>query len=103
MVDLDVIKPVQKPTDWVNGLIVVEKPKFSENIPEKFTDVWYSLRLISFQTLAIWNPFSSEVFWREVTSAISDVPGSANSQDDFIVWGETLQEHDICLRKVFLR
>ena len=25
MVDLDIIKPVQKPTDWVNGLVVVEK------------------------------------------------------------------------------
>ena len=26
MVDLDIIEPVQKPTDWVNGLVVVEKP-----------------------------------------------------------------------------
>ena len=25
MVDLDIIEPVQKPTDWVNGLVVVEK------------------------------------------------------------------------------
>ena len=27
MVDLDIIEPVQKPTDWVNGLVVVGKPK----------------------------------------------------------------------------
>ena len=25
MVDLDISEPVQKPTDWVNGLVVVEK------------------------------------------------------------------------------
>ena len=25
MVDLDIIEPVQKPIDWVNGLVVVEK------------------------------------------------------------------------------
>ena len=24
MVDLDIIEPVQKPTDWVNGLVVVK-------------------------------------------------------------------------------
>ena len=29
MVDLDIIKPVQKPTDWVNGLVEVEKPNVS--------------------------------------------------------------------------
>ena len=26
IVDLDIIEPVLKPTDWVNGLVVVEKP-----------------------------------------------------------------------------
>ena len=26
MVDLDIIEPVQKPSDRVNGLVVVEKP-----------------------------------------------------------------------------
>ena len=26
MADLDIIEPVQKPTNWVNGLVVVEKP-----------------------------------------------------------------------------
>ena len=26
MVDLDIITPVQKPTDWVNGLVLVKKP-----------------------------------------------------------------------------
>ena len=29
MVDLDIIEPVQKPTNWVNGLVVVEKPNGS--------------------------------------------------------------------------
>ena len=26
MVDLDIIEPIKKPTDWVNGLLMVEKP-----------------------------------------------------------------------------
>ena len=26
MVDLDIIEPVQKPFDWVNEIVVVEKP-----------------------------------------------------------------------------
>ena len=46
---------------------------------------------------------ASEVFQREVTSIFSDIPGSANSQDDFVVWGKTLQEHDKRIRKIFLK
>ena len=26
MVDLDIIKPIEKPTDWVDGLVILEKP-----------------------------------------------------------------------------
>ena len=26
MVDLDIIEPIKKPTDWANGLLIVEKP-----------------------------------------------------------------------------
>ena len=26
MVDLGIIKAIEKPTDWVNGLVIVEKP-----------------------------------------------------------------------------
>ena len=63
----------------------------------------YSLWLISFQTLSMWNPIANEVFQREVTSIISDIPGSMNSRDDFVVLGATLQEHDDSLRKVFLK
>ena len=46
---------------------------------------------------------ASEVFQTEVTSIILDITGSANSQEDFVVWGKTLQEHDKWLRKVFLK
>ena len=26
MIDLDIIEPVDEPTDWVNGLVIIEKP-----------------------------------------------------------------------------
>ena len=34
---------------------------------------------------------------------IADITGSANSQDHFIVWGKTLQEHDKHLKNIFLK
>ena len=53
--------------------------------------------------LTLCNPFTSEVFLGEVTSIISDIPGSANYQDDFEVWRKMLQEHEERLRKAFLK
>ena len=46
---------------------------------------------------------ASKVFQREITSIISDVPGSARSKDDIIVWDRTLAEHNERLNKVFLK
>ena len=44
---------------------------------------------------------ASEVFQKIASSIISSVQGSANSQDDIVIWGKTLVEYDNCLRKVF--
>ena len=46
---------------------------------------------------------TSEVFLKTVSSIISDIQGSANSQDDIVMWVKTLAEHDNCLRKVLLK
>ena len=46
---------------------------------------------------------ASEVFQKTVSSIISDIQGSANSQDDIVIWGKTLEEHDNRLRKVLLK
>ena len=46
---------------------------------------------------------ASEVFQQEITSITSDIPGSANSQDDIIAWGRTLAKHNERLDKVFLK
>ena len=47
---------------------------------------------------------ASEVFQREITSIIIlDVTGSANSQDDIIVWARALAKHNERLNKVFLK
>ena len=38
MIDLDTIEPVKKPTDWVNGLVIVEKPKSKvKYLPQSLT------------------------------------------------------------------
>ena len=46
---------------------------------------------------------ASEVFQKTVSSIISDIQGSANSQDEIVIWGKTFAEHDNCLRKVLLK
>ena len=45
----------------------------------------------------------SEVFQKTVLSIISDIQGSAISQDDIVIWRKTFAEHDSCLRKVLLK
>ena len=46
---------------------------------------------------------ASEVFQKTVSSVIFDIEGSANSQDDIVIWEKTLAEHDNRLRKVLLK
>ena len=153
MVDLDIIEPVQKPTDWANGLVAVENPSgklsvcleprplnktikrehlhlpTAEEISQMSGASYFSKldassgywqikvdeqssNLLTFGTpsgrycfkrLLYGIHSASDVFQSEVTSIISNIPGSANSQDDFVVWGITLQEHHERLRKVFLK
>ena len=46
---------------------------------------------------------ASEVFQKTVSSIISDIQGNANSQDDIVIWGKTLAEHENHLRKILLK
>ena len=46
---------------------------------------------------------ASKVFQKTVSSVIFDIEGSANSQDDIVIWEKTLAEHDNRLRKVWLK
>ena len=154
MVDLEFIEPIEKPTDWVNGLVIVEKPNgklriclnprplnnaikrqhlhlpTADEIFSQMSGACFSSKLAassgycqikvdeeSSHLLAFGTPLgryrfkrlpygsysASEVFRREITSIISDVPGSANSQDDIIVWGRTLAEHNERSNKMFLK
>ena len=154
MVDLDITEPVHKPTDWVNGLVVVKKPNgklqvcldprplnkaikrehlhlpTAEEIFSQISGAFYfskldassgywqvkvdeqSSNLLTFGTPSGRYRFkrlpygihsASEVFQGEVTSIISDIPDSANSQDGFVVWGRILQGHEEHLRKSFLK
>ena len=45
----------------------------------------------------------SEFFQKTVSSIISDIQGSANSQDDIVIWAKTLAEHENHLQKVLLK
>ena len=152
MVDSDIIEPIKKPTDWVNGLVIVEKlngmlriclePRplnnaikrehlrlpTAEEIFSKISGACFfskldassgywqikldeeSSHLLQFGTpLGCYHfrrlhyeiHLAREVFQREITSIISEVPGSANSPDDILVWGRTLVEHNKRLNKVF--
>jgi len=46
---------------------------------------------------------ASEIFQAEIANIISDVENAANSQDDIIIWGNTLEEHNETLIKVLSR
>ena len=46
---------------------------------------------------------ASKVFQKTFSSIISDIESSANSQDNIVIWGKTLPEHDNLLRKVLLK
>ena len=136
MIDLDIIEPIKKPTDWVNCLVIVEKPNgklricldprplnnaikrehlhllTAEEIFSQMSGACFFSKLDassgywqikvdeeSSHLLAFGTPLGryrfkilpygihsgSEVFQREITTIISDVSGSANSQDDIIV------------------
>ena len=135
MVDLD-IERIQKPTDWINDLAIIEKPNGKLRIcldprplnnaikrehlhlptaEEIFSQIcgacffskldassgyWQikrdeeSLHLLAFGTTLGRYRFkrlpygiysACKIFQREITSIISDVSGSTNSQDDIIV------------------
>ena len=154
MVDLNIIEPIDEPTDWVNGLVIVEKPNrklwicldpqpliqaieqehlhlptaeelFSQILGVKYflksdasSGYWQinvdreSSNLLTFGTtigrfhlkqLSYGIHSTSEVFLKTVSSVISDIQGSANSQDAIVMWVKTLAEHDNCLRKVLIK
>ena len=155
MEDLEIIKPVTEPTDWVSSLAIAHKPNgglricldprnlnkairrnhhqmpttdeiFSKMAGAKyFTKMdasnayWQiplddeSLRLLTFNTpfgryRYLHMPYgihsASEICQSHIASIIENIPGTANCQDDIIIWGSTLEElHErthICLQAI---
>ena len=56
-----------------------------------------------FQRLSYRIHSATEVFTREITSIVSDVPGTVKGKDDIIVWWTTLTEHNERLKLMFLK
>ena len=46
---------------------------------------------------------ASEIFQADISEIIKGLEGARNSQDDIIVWGETLAEHNNCVSKVMTK
>ena len=147
MVYLDIMKPIEKPTDWVNGLMIVKKPNGKlricldprplnnaikrENLhlpnaeeifwqmsvacflskPVASSEYW-QIKVLAFSSpsgcyrfkrLTYGMHLANEVFQGESTSTISDVSRSADSQDNIIILGITLAEHNERLNKMLLK
>ena len=151
MVKNGVIIPIQEPTDWVNSLVIVEKPNgklricldprplnraikrehfqlpTTENILSQMSGARYFSKLDASQgywhikvdeesskLLTFATPFgryhfkrlpfgihsASEIFQIEIANIIAGIEGTANSQDDIIVWGNSRFEHDNRLQQV---
>ena len=154
MEKLAVIEKVDKPTYWVNAMIVVEKtngklricldPRLLNQVIERqhyrlptaeeiisqmagakffckldagngYWDIEVdeeSSYLLTFGTAFGRYKFKrmpygihsvSEVLQKEISKISSGINGWANSQDDIIIWGETREIHDQCLKKVLAR
>ena len=154
MEKLGVIEKVDKPTDWVNAMVVIEKingklkicldsrpsnqaikrqcyrlPTAEEIISQMAGAKFFSKRdasngywnikvdeessdLLTFGTAFGRYRFKrmpygihseSEVFQKEISKIISGINGCANCQDDIIIWGETREIHDQCLKNVLAR
>ena len=155
MENLEIIKPVTEPTDWVSSLAIAHKPNgdlricldprnlnkairrhhhqmpTTDEILSKMAGAKYftkmdasnaywqiplddeSSRLLTFNT-----PFgryrylrmpygihsASEICQSHIASIIENIPGTANCQDDIIIWGSTLEElHErthLCLQAI---
>ena len=125
MVDLDIIEPVQKPTDWVNGLVVVKnQTENTEYVPtqELWTKPLNVNNSISPLPLSgasyFWKLDASSGYWQiKVDEQSSNLLKffrrkllqlfrtyqAVRIPKTTVVWGKPLQEHHERLRKVFLK
>ena len=154
MVRLEVIQPIDEPTEWVSSLVIIEKPDgrirvcldpkplnkaikrqhyplpTTEEIFDKMKDAhmfskldassgyWQikvdeeSSKLLCFNTpfgrykfkrLPFGIHIASEIFQNKIEQILEGLQGTANSQDDIIVWGKNKTEHDKRLQDVMDR
>ena len=124
-----ILTKVDKPTDWVSSLAIVEKPNgnlrlcldpkdLNNNIKREHYHIsgfWQieldqeSAELCTFNTpfgRYFFNrlPFgihsASEVFHKYMTEMLENVQGAISYIDDILVYGKTKDEHDVRLRQV---
>ena len=75
-------------------------------VESKSSNVWTfgtAIGKFHFKQLPYGIHSTSEVFYKTVLSIISEIQGSANFQDNKVIWRKTLAGHDNRLQKVFLK
>ncbi|CAC5365633.1 unnamed protein product [Mytilus coruscus] len=110
MEDKEVIRKVDEPTDWVNSLVVVEKPKTGKlricldprNLNKAIKREHFALPTIEDITTRLTGvTYLSKLdcnngYWQLRMGVETDI-------DDILVWGTTRKEHDDRLRSVLNR
>ena len=125
IIKLDVIEPVSEPTEWVNPLVTVEKPNVKlrvcldpRDLNKAIKKQHYKLptaeELFSEMTGAPSGRFcfkrlpygilsASEIFQADIFEIIEGLEGARNSQDNILVRGETLTEHNNRVNKIMTK
>ena len=116
-----IIKAVNEPTAWVNSMVVNEKRSGRLRICIDPRDLNKAIRREHYQLptqqeyLTTFNTpfgrylftvvpfgmvFAQEVFHKTVHEKFNDIPGCETDIDDILIWGRTIDEHDLRLEQV---
>ncbi|KAL1268833.1 hypothetical protein QQF64_034196 [Cirrhinus molitorella] len=105
-----IIEKVTEPTDWVNVLVVVEKPRTGElricldprNLNEAIKRPHYPLPTLD-DVISRLSVSAQDEFQRKIDETYEGLSGVAAIVDDILVYGHTKEDHDKNLRAMLQR